>query len=611
MYQLPQGVQRPISGVMTMALKRYIRSSLVLVSVYLVLSSFTILLISPSPVFNDVASNRFTVSAPTINSPPDLTYENGTLGKKIVWTPSSANPKNYTVTRNGTIYLSGAWTGGQIQVLLNHLYTQKLVRTLPITFRFVCTVFDTTGASASDEVLVHIIPDESPPIIVGPGNFSYEVGSFGHKIIWNITEANPDFYNVSRTSNEPTHNATTLLSGPWNGQNITISGSLIDGLNASRWYLYRLFVNDTFGRNATHYVNVTVTPDTTPPTVTSPDDIYLEYGQLGVKIKWFIYDSNPKNYSIRVTTHFIDTAYGNTSDSRFHRPQNITQPTWTFTNPKGMDLIVSLDYLYLGNYTFDLLLFDDFGHNNTDTLNVTVYRDVRAPVVVNRTADYSYEEGYRGHWVNWSIDENNPRSYNITRNGTLVRGGIWRGENFSIRADRLPVGRHIFNLTLVDFFYQKTVSMVVVTVTPDAHLPIVTHVAMMQSYRDAYWTELSVQAWVWDINNLSSVVVYWGTDPANPESKNMTLYMIQYSPTTRGLYTAELNAYPVGTVVWYRIVATDNSSVRNQYATNWSSVTVSSHVDASMPGVLWGGILILGLLSTLVLLNLYFRTKPR
>ncbi len=588
---------------MDMVVKRLSRYLIVSVFICMVLSPFMMLVTYPLPVFNSPANSHFIISAPTINSPPDLTYENGTLNKKIVWTPSDPSPKNYTVTRNGTVYLSAVWTGGQIQVLLNHLYTLKLVKTLPVTFVFVFKVVNTNGEFVSDEVLVHLIPDERPPIIVGPGNFSYEVGSFGHKIIWNITEANPHSYNVSRISNEPTNNKTTLLSGRWDGQNITIQGSLIDGLNASRWYLYRLFVNDTFGRNATHYVNVTVTPDTTPPTVTSPDDIAIEYGKLGVKIKWFIYDSNPKNYSIRVYIRFFNSTYGNLSDNRFHTPQNLTQTTWTFTDPMGMDLYVSLDYLYVGNYTFDLLLFDDFGHNNTDVLNVTVYKDVRAPVV-NATPDYSYEEGYRGHWVNWSIEENNPRLYNLTRNGTLIRGGVWRGENFTLSADRLTVGRHIYNLTVVDFFYQKTVSIVVVTVTPDVHLPNVTHVAVLQSYRDAMWTNLSIQARVWDINNLSSIVVYWGTDPNNAASKNMTIL-------ADNLYFVELNAYPVGTVVWYRLVAIDNSSVKNQYATEWTALTVISLHSEGVPPLLWGTLLILGSLSMIVIISIYCRTRPR
>ncbi len=567
----------------------------------LVISPLVMVTCQP-PSLTDSGHRPLILAELTINSPEDMTYENGTLGKTIKWTPADPSPKNYTVARNETVFLSGTWSGIAITVALDHLYTQDRVTVLPINFVFTCTVFNRQNESISDSVVVHIIPDETPPIIVAPENFSYEVGSFGHKIIWNITESNPDFYNVTRVSNETTSNSTVIVAGSWDGRNITIS---VDGLNATRWYGYTLFLNDTLGHNSTSTVNITVYVDATPPTATTPEDISYEYGSTGHHLRWTIYDSNPKNYTVRVYVLGMDASYGNTSSPLFHPPANITVTNWILpaNYPKGMPLSIALDNLYLGNYTYTLTLFDDFGFNANDSLSVVVYRDLRAPIA-NATTDYAYEEGYTGHEINWTIEESNPRSYNLTRNNDTLQGGAWRGENFTIVVDGLAVGEYAFNMTLIDFFNQTTISIVRVTVTPDAHLPSVAHVQVLQSYFDAGLTNVTFQAYVWDINGLLNVTVEWGTDPHNSVSKSMRTL----SPN---LYFAEVGYYPVGTEVWYRVVATDNSSVHNVYESAWAPFTVASIVGNAEPALLWAGVVILGVLSIIVFLNIYFRTKTR
>lgn len=577
------------------------RTAVAALLTWFVVSSLVMIACQP-PALTDSGHRPSVPAELTINSPEDMTYENGTLGKTIKWTPADPSPKNYSVSRNGTEFLSGTWSGIAITVALNHLYAQHRVTVLPINFVFACTVFNRQNESISDTVVLHIIPDETPPIIVAPDNFSYEAGSFGHRIIWNITESNPDFYNVTRVSNETSSNSSVVVSGPWDGRNITVS---VDGLNATRWYAYTLFVNDTLGHNSTSTVNITVYADLTPPTATAPDDISYEYGSKGHHLTWVIYDSNPKNYTLRVYVLDMISSYGNTTSPLFHPPANITVTSWVLpaNYPKGMPLNIALDYLYLGNYTYTLTLFDDFGRNATDSVSVVVYRDLRAPVV-NATSDYAYEEGYKGHEINWTIEESNPRSYNLTRNNATLQGGAWRGQNFTIVVDGLAVGEYTFNMTLVDFFNQSTSSIVIVTVTPDAHAPSVAHVQVLQAYFDAGLTNVTFQAYAWDINGLHNVTVEWGTDPSNPVSKLMKTI----SPN---LYFAEAGYYPVGTVVWYRIVATDNSSVMNIHTTEWAYFTVASIVGNAEPALLWAVVSVLGVLSVIAFLNIYFRTKTR
>ncbi len=542
------------------------------------------------------------LAAPTVSGPTLFEFENGTVGESIVYTAYDANPKNWTVTVDGSYYDSASWDGGDITVLLVYLRTTGLITTLPQEFNFEITVYNQAEESASASTTVRVIQDTSPPIIVQPANITYEEGNFGNEIQWNITEANPDFYNITRESNELTSNNTVMESGDWNGLDISIN---VDGLNASHWYLYTLFVRDTFGYNSSSTVNVTVLPDSTAPLISSPDDVSFEFGDFGYSIEWDLYDSNPKNYTVDGIVEYNDTLYGDTTD--LHTFLNVSEPDWSFTEPEGMMVSISLDNLFLGNYTVIITAFDDFNRSTTDSVFVYIYPDVRAPVI-DASDDLIYEEGYTGYNISWSADENNPLWYNLTFNGNVLMNGTWNGENFSINVDGLAVGTYIYNMTFSDFFNATSFKVIEVQVTPDAHNPIIAEIEIIQTLASPSTNNLTAQAYVWDLNNIIDITIEWGVgNPEDtgfvPESSNMTL------STINDFFTAELGEYQQGVVVWYRISATDNSSVNNVETTEWKSVVVSSISHQGAPALLYAVVAIFGGLSLLVLIAIYMRTK--
>ncbi|MHA1134978.1 MAG: hypothetical protein ACTSSE_00665 [Candidatus Thorarchaeota archaeon] len=567
-------------------------------------------LIVLSPCVTSVSNTNFIMTpigtmelaAPTITGPTSLEIENGTIGETIDYDAFDTDPKNYSVTVDGSDYDSGIWDGDTITVYLVYLQTRGLITALPQEFVFEVTVFNNANEFASISTTVNIILDTNAPNITQPTNITYEEGSFGNEIQWNITESNPDFYNISRTSNEPTSNSSVVETGDWSGNDIVIN---IDGLNASRWYLYRLFVNDTFGMNSTSFVNVTVLQDITNPAISSPDDVAFEFGDTGFEILWEAYDSNPKNYTIDGIIHFNDTLYGNFTE--FHSFSNISQPVWNFTEPDGGDISISLDGLFLGNYTFIFTAFDIFNQTTTDSVYVEIYPDIRAPVIVS-SDDLVFEEGYSGYNITFDAEENNPLWYNLTLDGSTIMNGTWRGENFTIGIDVVDVGTYSYNMTLRDFFGFTSFAIIEVQITADAHNPIIAEIHVIQTLSSQTTNNLTVQAYVWDLNSIEDITIEWGVgDPEAAtfvsETSNMTLSGID------DFFTAELGEYTHGVVVWYRISAVDDSSVSNQETTEWMSVTVSSMSYDGAPPLLYGVIGILGGLSLLVFIVLYFRTR--
>jgi hypothetical protein len=545
-----------------------------------------------------------TLAAPTITGPTYYEFENGSLGHTLVYEASDENPKNYTVTRDGTRYDSGLWIDDEITVFLATLYAQDLIDVLPKTFNFTVTVFNDDGESASINTTVYVYEDVRAPVIVQPENITYEEGSFGHEIYWGIDESNPSFYNISRVSNEPTGNKSVIESGDWNGSNITLD---VDGLNASRWYLYTLFLNDTFGRNSTSSVNVSVFPDLTFPNVTSPEDISFEFGAEGYDVTWHIYDSNPKNYSITAVILYNDTSYGNVS--AFGPWVDIVESDWSFDDPEGQNITVALDSLFLGNYSITVRLFDTFDREANDTVFVNIYEDIRAPEIVT-SGDLTYEEGYTDNEIEWSADESNPLFFNLTLGEEILANGTWRGENYSLSVDGLDVGVYDYNMTFTDFFNRSSYAIIQVEVTPDAHLPTISQVVVIQSLTTLTTNNLSIQAYVWDINNLTEIEVQWGVgDPESEgfeyETSNMTAASLQ------DFYTASLGEYRHGRVISYRLRAVDNSSVSNERLTDWVSVIVVRQSYAGVPATLYAAVALLGGLSFFVILILYFRTRTR
>ncbi|MFW9968045.1 MAG: hypothetical protein ACFFEA_12900 [Candidatus Thorarchaeota archaeon] len=546
-------------------------------------------------------SKSYSVASISIDDSPDLTFENGSLNEVIHWSPESPNPKNYSITRDGEVYRQAPWSGSDITVFLNHLYVEDLLdepSEVPSDFVFNCTVFNQDEESAWDVVIVHVILDEAAPIIAQPENITYEEGSFGHEIRWNITESNPDFYNLTRKSNEPTSNDTVMMSGDWDGDNITIN---VDGLNATHWYIYTLFVNDTLGFNSTSSVNVTVVLDLTDPTVSNPGNIAFEFGSVGQEIQWDAYDSNPKNYSISVWILYNNTQYGNLTQP-LHAPMNVSTSDWTFSEPQGGSITYDLDYLFLGNYTFQIVLFDIYDRTVNNTINVTIYEDIRAPII-DAISEFEYEEGYTGYSLNWAAEETNPRSFNLTRDGEVLLNGTWRGENISISVDNLDVGLYLYNLTLKDFFNQTSFAVIQLTVTADAHLPLVNEVQTIQTYATPSANNLTIQAYVWDINHIRNITVEWHTgDEAEKEVVEMTL-------ESNDFYSGHLGQFSHGIVVYFKVIAMDNSSVRNVFDTGWLQYEITPMTEPGLNPAISAVIAILGVLSTLAVLSIYFRTR--
>ena len=106
----------------------------------------------------------FELLPPSIDHPDDITYEFGTTGNNIIWHPVDDNPSYYDITRNGTVEDSGPWSGGNISKIVDGMSLGNHV--------FICSVYDQSGNSVSDTVMVTVIEAEEegfPWLFAGVG----------------------------------------------------------------------------------------------------------------------------------------------------------------------------------------------------------------------------------------------------------------------------------------------------------------------------------------------------------------------------------------------------------------------------------------------------------
>ncbi len=186
---------------------------------------------------------------PVVDSPIDITYEEGTTGHVISWTATDNNPGNYTIYRDGVEVDSSSWISG-VPIAIN-------VDGLTVgIYNYTINITDESNNTAIDTVLV-AIEDTTAPGVGSPDDITYEEGTTGHVISWNATDNNPGSYIINRDGVE-------VNSGSWiSGVSIIIN---VDGLTVGS-YNYTINVSDAFNNTAIDTVLVNVTSSEVIPPV--------------------------------------------------------------------------------------------------------------------------------------------------------------------------------------------------------------------------------------------------------------------------------------------------------------------------------------------------------
>ncbi len=186
------------------------------------------------------------------------------------------------------------------------------------------------------------IMDMTDPTIDNPGDVLYEQGSTGNSITWHPWDENPAFYIIVR-------DGVPFGYGFWNSSSEVISVS-VDGLSPGA-HNFTIMVFDVPGHYTTDTVWVTVTADTTDPTISHPEDFTYERGQVKDNVTWHPLDLNPASYQVLRNGSVIASG-----------PWNSTLET----------ISISIGDWTPGVYNVTIIVTDTSSNYATDTVWVTV-----------------------------------------------------------------------------------------------------------------------------------------------------------------------------------------------------------------------------------------------
>ena len=112
-------------------------------------------------ISNNASEKTLDITPPVLDSPADITYEEGTTGHIINWNATDNNPGNYIIYREGVEVDSGSWTSG-VAITIN-------VDGLTVgSYNYTIKVTDAFSNTATDTVLVNVTSSEViPPLIAG------------------------------------------------------------------------------------------------------------------------------------------------------------------------------------------------------------------------------------------------------------------------------------------------------------------------------------------------------------------------------------------------------------------------------------------------------------
>ncbi len=359
-------------------------------------------------------TDPLTIQWDHINDPTPPVFTFNITGKYL---------KNWTVTSSwsGLIVKSGV-TDGEFDCSIESGLGGNLGE-----YTYTIKVLDLTGLI--DTYVVHVvIVDYTVPTSNHPADVTYELGTTGNEVSWDLADEHPGNYRVYIDS----------VAGSWTSWSNGLCNVSIDGL-ALGTHNITIEARDVSDNSVIDTVFVTV-QDTTAPTINSPADLSYELGSTGNTITWTASDLAPDTY--RIT---IDGTHGNWL-------------SWTSGN-----IVVNVDGLAVGSHTYIIDVRDTSGNTASDTVVVTVV-DTTAPKV-SHPPDVNMTVGDIGRTIIWNCTDLDPANYTVTLDGTPVKSGTWNASSqISVSLDGLSVGTHTYSILLADHSGNLAEDSVTVTV---------------------------------------------------------------------------------------------------------------------------------------------------
>ncbi|NWF95718.1 MAG: hypothetical protein HXY34_06215 [Candidatus Thorarchaeota archaeon] len=233
----------------------------------------------------DLTSASSDVRKPVITSPGDKEFLVDSKNITVAWHVEDEHPKQLNVYLDGVVKVTQSYNATSYDYLYN--VTGFAIGVYNVKFEAI----DLNNNKAEDTIRLRIYENVTP-VIDGPENLTIYYMESGRTLRWNISDAHPSAYTLTR-------NTTVVKSG-----NISLTEPYVrlslDGL-AIGYYEFVLSANDTSGNTANHTVGVTVKADDIAPVITyAPPSVSYYRGDARIVRNWTVTDDHKSKYSIAV-----------------------------------------------------------------------------------------------------------------------------------------------------------------------------------------------------------------------------------------------------------------------------------------------------------------------
>lgn len=269
------------------------------------------------------------VTGPIISSPEDFSYAEFSEDNLVTWFVFDDYMRDWEVYIDDVLVEADAWDFANISVNIDGLGYG--VHEIFVNAR------DYDNNYINDTVLVTVF-DDTGPTISSPHNLIVFSGTSGNEIIWNVFDQNPSDYEILL-------DGVLWEGGTWYSGYITAD---VDSLDAGE-HILTLILYDVDDNMISDEVTVYMLVDDLAPTIDHPDDVNITEGTTGNFIHWSATDAFPSHYQVTENNTVFD------------------EGDWG-----GTAVLLDIDGLDSGHYTFVITVYDASGNSATDSVNVTV-----------------------------------------------------------------------------------------------------------------------------------------------------------------------------------------------------------------------------------------------
>lgn len=362
-------------------------------------------IVASSPVFTQI--------------PDDIQILNGSTGNELIWVASDSNYHMFEIYQEEVLILNGSW--------INQIAINITIDGLDIGYyNFTISINDTDSNITLDTVFVRVT--DLPKILQAEGVLSYAEGDPGKSIYWEALDSFPANYSLYK-------NGVLINQSTW--QNGSIIKEYIDGL-VKGTYSFTIHIYDFHNNVIIDTIVVTVIDNDNPQITSSPIDIEFEQGELNQILNWNGIDIYPSNFTVYFNGSEYSSGIWNNTDS----------------------IAINVDDLIFGYYNFTIIIADESGNIDFDTVWVRV-NDITVPII-SEPNDLTYNEGSTGNIITWFGSDLNAFNYSIyLGNGTYYTNGTWiSGAAIEINIDGFGIGNYTLNITIFDINLNPTLDSV-------------------------------------------------------------------------------------------------------------------------------------------------------